>query len=52
MKTFDVQSSKVQFLYEKENQEGKQKENHPQGTEFVSQDPEFGQKDFEEKTGL
>jgi len=45
MKTFGVQSSRIRFLYEKANQEGKKKENHPQDTEIV-------QKGFEEKTEL
>jgi hypothetical protein len=47
-----ILSSKVKSAYENENHEGKQKENHTEGTQFESQDAELGQDGLRENKEL
>jgi len=48
----NILSSKVKFAYENKNQGGRHKDNHPEGTQFESQDAEFGQDDLRENKEL
>ena len=48
----DIPRSNIQFINEKKKQEGRQNENHPEDPESESQDPEYGQEDFEKNKEL